>query len=259
MSSHYEACANCDTPLQGEWCQACGQKRVHPDDLSLHHAGHHLFHELLHLDSRVWSSLRLLLTRPGLLSLDFLEGRRQRHLHPIRIFLLMAALFFFLGNATVLRLEHIEERSPRLAGLFESKAARAGMSKADYQAARNPILQATYKVALIGSVLVTGALQMILFRRRFRAAGQHLTVAAHNASAGFALNLPVGWATTLVPLAWAPLLASAAVVGVYDWLAFRRVYQESRLATGLKVLALTLFGVAWSWIAMAFAFRRALA
>jgi hypothetical protein len=252
-------CANCETVLIGEWCHACGQKRAHAGDLSLRHAGHHVVHELLHLDGRLWTTLRLLFARPGQLSLDFLEGRRQRHLHPIRIFLVTAALFFLLGNATVLRLAHIEERAPRLGPLLERKASRAGMAKADYIASRDPILQTTYKAATIASVIAVGALQMLLFRRRWRAVGEHLTIAAHNASAAFALNLPVGWAMTLVPVTWAPLAALALVAGVYDWLAFRRAYGEPPLATTLKTLAVVALTLAWSWIAMAVAFRRALA
>lgn len=253
------SCANCGTELRGEWCHACGQKRPHEGDLALRHAGHHVVHELLHLDGRLWTSLRLLFARPGQLSLDFLEGRRQRHLHPIRIFLVTAALFFLLGNATVLRLAHIEEREPRLGRLLEWKASRAGMTKADYVASRDPVLQVTYKTATVASVLAVGALQMLLFRRRWRAVGEHLTVAAHNASAAFLLNLPVGWAMTLVPVTWAPLAASALVSGAYSWLAFRRTYGEPPLATTLKTLAVAALALAWSWVAMAVAFRRALA
>ncbi|HEY6553716.1 MAG TPA: DUF3667 domain-containing protein [Vicinamibacteria bacterium] len=86
-----DACENCGAAGSGEWCPGCGQKRVHAGDLSLRHATHQLVHEVFHLDGRLWGTLRLLLTRPGQLSLDFLEGRRQRHLHPARVYLVTAA------------------------------------------------------------------------------------------------------------------------------------------------------------------------
>jgi hypothetical protein len=142
---------------------------------------------------------------------------------------------------------------------MESKASREKKTKADYVAARDPVLQFTYKTAIIASVFAGGALQMLLFRRRWRAVGEHLTVAAHNASAGFLLNLPVGWAMTMVPVSWAPLAASALVAGTYSWLAFRRAYGEPPLATTLKTLLVLALALAWTWVAMAVAFRRALA
>jgi hypothetical protein len=248
-------CPNCATPRLGPWCHRCGQKEIHPGDLTLKHAGHHLFHETFHLDGRVFSTLKVLFARPGQLSLDFLEGRRQRHPHPVRLFLLMAALYFVLGNATVLRLEHIEARAPRVARLYEANAQALGMSKAAFVESRNPKLQTTYKLAVIASVVAVGGLQALLFRRRLQAIGAHLTVAAHNASAAFALSIPLGWLMVFVPYAWASLLPATLATGVYDYFAFRRVYGGSAVSTLWKVVLIVVFSSAWAWLAMFGAFR----
>ena len=73
---HDEAftCPNCGLVDTGEYCSDCGQKRVHDGDLSLHHAWHHLVHETLHLDGRIFHSLKLLFTKPGQLTLDYPRG-----------------------------------------------------------------------------------------------------------------------------------------------------------------------------------------
>jgi hypothetical protein len=253
------SCPNCGAALTGDWCAQCGQKRVHAGDLSFGHAVHHLVEEVFHLDGKLWGTMRLLLTRPGELSLDFLEGRRQRHVHPVRLFLTMAALFFLLSNTTVLRLEHIETRAPQLSRLFEAKAKQAGLSKAAYLASRNPVLQNTYKLGVIASVFVVGLLLLALFRRRFRSIGEHLTVAGHNASASFLYALPVGWLTLLIPYAAAPLVASGLVGAAYGYLACRRVYAERPLPTALKVLAVVLFTeIGGHLLAMGIAFNRAM-
>jgi hypothetical protein len=253
------ACPNCATPLQGPWCHGCGQKEIHSGDLTLKHAGHHLFHEMVHLDGRLWTTLQTLLMRPGQLSLDFLEGRRQRHLHPVRLFLLMAAFFFLLGNATVLRLEHIETRAPRVTRLYEDRARALGMSKAAFMQSRDNVLQYDYKLGVIASVLGVGVLQAVLFRRRFRELGAHLTVAAHNASAAFAFSIPLGWLMVFVPYAWASLLPAALATGVYDYFAFRRAYGESAVSTVWKVVLIVAFSTLCAWISMAVAFQFATA
>lgn len=47
------------------------------------------------VDSRLTQSLPALLFRPGLLSKEYLRGRRQRYLDPIRMFITITVLYFF--------------------------------------------------------------------------------------------------------------------------------------------------------------------
>lgn len=74
-------CLNCGTELQGEFCTRCGQKVAHPNP-SFHDLYHDFTHEMLHLDGRLWSSLRLLFTKPGFLTREYIAGRRAPYLPP---------------------------------------------------------------------------------------------------------------------------------------------------------------------------------
>lgn len=97
-------CENCHTPLHGEFCHQCGQSVHNP----IRHAGHALeevFESFWHLDGRVFRTLRDLL-RPGHTALEYLAGHRQRYLPPLRIFVIMSLLAFFVGTATI----HFEEK-----------------------------------------------------------------------------------------------------------------------------------------------------
>src|SRR5262245_8416703 len=87
-------CPNCGTPGDDHYCAHCGQKRIHEGDLSLAHAWHHALHESVHLDSRLFTTLKLLLFKPGQLTLDFVQGRRRRHIGPVTLFLTAAAIYF---------------------------------------------------------------------------------------------------------------------------------------------------------------------
>jgi len=103
-------CENCHTPLHGEFCHQCGQSVHNP----VRHAGHALeevFESFWHLDGRVFRTLRDLL-RPGHTAMEYLAGHRQRYLPPLRIFVIMSLLAFFVGRATI----HLDE-DPLNAGL----------------------------------------------------------------------------------------------------------------------------------------------
>jgi hypothetical protein len=53
-------------------------------------------HSLLHLDSRVWRTVRLLVGRPGELTREFIAGRHQHCIPPFRLYLAISILFFAL-------------------------------------------------------------------------------------------------------------------------------------------------------------------
>jgi hypothetical protein len=88
-------CANCDTPLSGHFCSNCGQEAV------LHHAStreflHEFIGHYVALEGKLWGSLARLLFRPGLLTNEYIRGRRVRFVQPLRLYLSFSLLFFAL-------------------------------------------------------------------------------------------------------------------------------------------------------------------
>ena len=89
-------CLNCGAEVAGLHCQNCGQAfDVHV--LSMHEVAGDVTHSLLHLDSRVWKTLRLLISKPGELTREFIAGRHQSYLPPFRLYLGISILFFALS------------------------------------------------------------------------------------------------------------------------------------------------------------------
>ena len=89
-------CLNCGAQITGRHCAECGQSSdVHV--LSMREVAGDVTHSLLHLDSRVWRTLRLLVLRPGELTREFIAGRHQRYLPPFRLYLAVSILFFALS------------------------------------------------------------------------------------------------------------------------------------------------------------------
>jgi hypothetical protein len=64
--------------------------------LSLKEVAGDVTHSLLHLDSRVWQTLKLLARRPGELTREFIAGRHQLYLPPFRLYLAISILYFAL-------------------------------------------------------------------------------------------------------------------------------------------------------------------
>src|SRR5438128_4262033 len=88
-------CENCGVPLTGHYCAQCGQAAV-DYRRSFGHVILDVLNEFVNWDSKILGTIGLLITRPWRLTNEFLEGKRVRHAHPLRLYL-VAGFLFFLG------------------------------------------------------------------------------------------------------------------------------------------------------------------
>ncbi len=91
-----EHCLNCDAVLTGQYCGACGQ-RARSRLISVWELVRDAFGDLFELDSRLWRTLIPLSTRPGVLTRDYLRGKRARYMPPFRMYLVMSLAFFVIA------------------------------------------------------------------------------------------------------------------------------------------------------------------
>lgn len=89
-------CLNCGAHLTGQYCGQCGQRAL-GRFISIWQLLRDAFGDLLELDSRLWRTMIPLLIRPGLLTKDYLEGRRARYMPPFRMYLVLSLLFFVVA------------------------------------------------------------------------------------------------------------------------------------------------------------------
>ena len=128
-------CPECATPLVGEYCHRCGEKLPDAHDLTMKHFLHHGLHELTHFDSKIFRTLEALVLRPGLLTVEYLAGRRQRYVLPLRLFLVIFALNLFLYTRPGIALYDIRfittasQQSKPFADLLERNASKRHMTK----------------------------------------------------------------------------------------------------------------------------------
>ncbi len=88
-----ENCLNCGEVLTGQHCSHCGQ-RARVRVLSLWGLLKDVVGDVLDWDSRVWRTLRPLAFSPGLLTQEFLRGRRAHYTPPFRMYLILSVAFF---------------------------------------------------------------------------------------------------------------------------------------------------------------------
>ncbi|WP_405611662.1 DUF3667 domain-containing protein [Polaribacter sp. Asnod1-A03] len=89
-------CLNCGHPFSGheKFCPDCGQENK-GNRIPFANFVQELFSGLFSFDAKFWKTIIPLLIKPGKVSRDYIDGKRQRYTNPFR-FYLMASIIFFL-------------------------------------------------------------------------------------------------------------------------------------------------------------------
>lgn len=89
-------CLNCGGALASRFCAECGQRAASPDP-TLREMAEELAAELLHWDGKLGATVKALVRQPGLLTLEYVAGRRMSFISPLRLYLSASVLYFFLA------------------------------------------------------------------------------------------------------------------------------------------------------------------
>ncbi len=92
---HDNNCLNCNAIVQGRFCGICGQENLETKE-SLGQIIRHFFEDITHFDGKFFSSLKLLLFKPGLLSRQYRIGKRAQYLNPVRMYIFTSFVFFLI-------------------------------------------------------------------------------------------------------------------------------------------------------------------
>lgn len=99
-----EICHNCHTilSLENNFCPHCGQEN-HDLKVPIGHLAFEVFEGFTHFDTKFYNTMKAIFLSPGKITKDFLEGRRERYVQPIRLYLLIS-FFFFEGLGSMVEL-----------------------------------------------------------------------------------------------------------------------------------------------------------
>ena len=88
-------CPNCDAAVHGPFCAQCGQE-TQVTALKLRDFSHEYFQHFVTLESRLWQTLWTLVRHPGMLTTEFLAGRRRRYVRPLPLYISLSFTLFLL-------------------------------------------------------------------------------------------------------------------------------------------------------------------
>jgi hypothetical protein len=238
-------CPNCSAPRRGEYCAACGQRRIDRRDLSARRFGHDLADEVATLGFKL-RTVRTLGTLfvPGKLTEEFLAGRRQPYLSPIKLYFVCAAIFFLAAPVAGFTLTSLiaDDGSGELLRLVTARAGARGLDQALFSQRFDLRLPTVYTLALGSGAMAVALMLQALFRRRI-AFGAHVVFALHYFSFLYLVTALAGSSRRLGVMDQVAAGAAIALTIPYVCFALRRAYPGSLpwiLVKSTVVIVLTL-------------------
>jgi hypothetical protein len=252
-------CLNCRTPLHGPYCATCGQKATTPNP-TFHDLLHEFTHEMLHVDGRLFQSIALLFRHPGRLTKDHTQGRRARHLAPLRLYLIFSVLFFAAAayapsdttiTEDVKRGRVLETGGVRISGdIFFGKLSDEEVEERIRRAEHDWLPRLMFVLVPVWALLVMAAT-----RREKHHLPDHLYFSLHAHAAFFAvfavgqllriLQVPYaakGWTFVNIPFVIGyTAVAMHTVYGGTWWRAARRTFFVLSVYAVILIVALIVF------------------
>jgi hypothetical protein len=240
-------CTNCGSDTADIYCARCGERQPGHHDLGVAHFAHEVFHEIAHVDSKLFLTLRDLVAKPGFLTQEYFAGRKSRYIPALRLLFVLFALQFLAFMASPAALYTVKsmkkfDRVGALHKLLDRKALRIHVSAEELEQRLDERWHKNYSFLQLVNIAALGLVLKVLYQRRYLA--EHLVFAAHYLAFSYILSLVFVWPIFAVAGFQPGLtykLTVAATNGIsliYLFLAQRRFYNESPASTAFKTVLL---------------------
>ncbi|SIP99743.1 Protein of unknown function [Chryseobacterium sp. RU37D] len=90
-------CLNCGHSVEERFCSHCGQENIEPKQ-PFHYLFTHFIEDFTHYDGQFWKTMKYLLFRPGKLTKEYLAGKRQVYVAPVKLYIFVSFITFLLPS-----------------------------------------------------------------------------------------------------------------------------------------------------------------
>ncbi|MGV0920152.1 DUF3667 domain-containing protein [Empedobacter falsenii] len=88
-------CQNCGHYVEEHYCTHCGQENVETRQ-PFHFLFTHFIEDFVHYDGSFWQTIKKLFLKPGVLTKEYLSGKRNSSVNPVKMYIFVSFVTFFI-------------------------------------------------------------------------------------------------------------------------------------------------------------------
>ncbi len=89
-----KTCQNCSSQVTDRFCSFCGQENTETRQ-PFHYLFTHFVEDFVHYDGSFWSTIRRLFFKPGVVTKEYLSGKRNSSVNPVKLYIFVSFMTFF--------------------------------------------------------------------------------------------------------------------------------------------------------------------
>lgn len=166
------SCISCGNEFTGKYCNICGEKIIEQKEKSIKHLLGILINAFTFADSKLFAAVKLIITKPGMLSKYFSDGSRKKYFSPVSFFFLMNFIYFLFPifetyNSTLNTQVTLTYHSSIAQKMLENKLAAKKMTFDEFNKIYAPKSENFAKTLIItNAFFLAAALQLFFFKRK---------------------------------------------------------------------------------------------
>lgn len=237
--THDSTCKNCGAAISGNFCANCGQTaNIHR--VTFGHFAHEFFHAFTHTDKGILLLMKELITRPGHVAREYLDGKRKKYFNPLTFLIILGSIYAYVGSKT---------------GYFDA------LSAIGQTTARHPIQAEVMDVMNVYGKIVAVFLTPVLmsffswlfFIRSKNNMAECLVVNSMLMGEVYlfktALFIPAYLIFPSFPLMWNDLVFHVLMI-VYLTVAYKQFFKRNIVWTILSVILILLLFIVFFWVSI---------
>jgi hypothetical protein len=119
-----KTCLNCNYVVDKRFCPNCGQENTESRK-TFFHLFVHFFEDLTHYENAFWKTIKYLIFRPASLSKEYLSGKRMSYLAPVRLYIFVSFVTFFLISTIPNEESKSDEKLNRYISIEDNRGTNA--------------------------------------------------------------------------------------------------------------------------------------
>ncbi|MFN3405337.1 MAG: DUF3667 domain-containing protein [Cytophagaceae bacterium] len=251
-----EPCYNCSKDFDGLYCNHCGQKKFDRQDFNIKEFSKEFADDLFDFDSKIFNTLKLLVLKPGKLTIDYISGKQRTYISPVKLYLVIITVNFlvysFFDNYSPIESSYLLQLGniDWVNNVLQTKIQKSGITQEAFFHELNLAANNAFSISLYFIIFIFAFVLKLYYFKKGRFYIEHLIFCLYFMSFGFlrdTLCLPLYMINKDIAV-----FIGISTTLIYFYLSIKPVYGNSGI---LRVVnSILLYGIFFSLFSIAIVF-----